>query len=306
MNRIDRLFGLLLALQRRRRVRAQDLADQFEISRRTVYRDLSALSQMGVPIASLPGEGFELVEGYYLPPLMFRENEAVALLLGARLLSQQAGGSFAGSADEALAKILVVLPEQLRRRVEALTEIIGFITPAARFDLDDPQLMILQKAIQAKQLIHLRYHGYQKDEITERDVEPHRLFYSDGIWYLEGYCRLRKDVREFRLSRMKKLTPRKEVFVKRRAGKTASQRMLEIRMRFEARAAQWVHERQHYGFQHADTLPDGDVIMTYHVHDTLEITPWILSWGASVEVLSPRNLRKSLRETAAKVANLLT
>ena len=93
MNRIDRLFALLLTLEHRRRVRAQDLAEQFEVSKRTIYRDLSALGQMGIPIASLPGEGFELVEGYYIPPLMFTENEAVAMILGSRLLTQQAAGS---------------------------------------------------------------------------------------------------------------------------------------------------------------------------------------------------------------------
>src|SRR5574339_67106 len=93
MNRIDRLFAILLTIQHKRRVRAQDLADQFEVSKRTIYRDLSALNQMGIPLAALPGEGFELVEGYYIPPLMFTENEAMALLLGSRLLSQQAARS---------------------------------------------------------------------------------------------------------------------------------------------------------------------------------------------------------------------
>jgi predicted DNA-binding transcriptional regulator YafY len=125
MNRIDRLFAILLTLQHKRRVRAQDLADQFEISKRTVYRDMSALNQMGVPISALPGEGFELVEGYYIPPLMFNENEAIALLLGSRLLTQQTAGSITPGAESALAKIKVALPEQVRGRVEALTNIIG-------------------------------------------------------------------------------------------------------------------------------------------------------------------------------------
>lgn len=92
MNRVDRLFAILLNLQHKRRVRAQDLAREFEISKRTIYRDISALNQMGVPIVSLPGEGFELVEGYYLPPLMFTEKEAVALVLGSRLLTQHTVG----------------------------------------------------------------------------------------------------------------------------------------------------------------------------------------------------------------------
>jgi len=306
MNRIDRLFAILLILQHKRRVRAQDLARQFEISRRTIYRDMSALNQMGIPIAALPGEGFELVEGYYIPPLMFTENEAVALILGSRLLTQQAAGSLTKGAHQALAKITVALPDQVRARAEALTNVIGFITPSQKFNLDDPQLFVIQKAIQEKRVIHIRYHGYQKDAITERDVEPHQLFYSDGIWYLEGYCRLRKDIRAFRLSRVEKLNLRNETFPKRRAGKTQTAQIIEIKIRFATDIARWVRERQHYGFQHEDAPTQKGVTMTYHVQDTSEIIPWILSWGAAAEVLSPKELRKSLRETAQKLADLLT
>lgn len=305
MNRIDRLFAILLTLQQKRRLRAQDLAQQFEVSKRTIYRDMSALNQMGIPIAAMPGEGFELVEGFYLPPLMFKEEEAVALSLGLRLLTQQAAGSLTGSANSALAKIKVALPEQVRARSEGLTSIIGFITPIQKFDLDDPQLLVLQEAIQEKRVIHIRYHGYQKDEVTERDVEPHQLFYSDGIWYLEGYCRLRKDIRAFRLSRVEQLTALRETFNQRRANKTEEQKKGQVKVRFAASVARWVRERQHYGFQSEEVLHN-DVLMTYEVHDVSEITAWILSWGNAAEVLSPMELRKSLRETAQKLADLLT
>lgn len=301
MNRIDRLFAILLELQHKRRVRALDLARQFEISKRTIYRDMSALNQMGIPIAALPGEGFELVEGFYLPPLMLNENEAIALLLGSRLLTQQAAGSLTRGADSALAKIKVALPEQVRVKSEALSGIIGFITPSQKFNLDDPQLLIIQKAIQEKQVIHIRYHGFQKNESSERDVEPHQLYYSDGVWYFDGYCRLRKDIREFRLSRVDKLTLLNEHFSKRRKSKSGAARTIEIKIRFKAEVVRWVHERQHYGF-----VREESTTMIYHVHDASEIKPWILGWGAEAEVIAPKELRKELRETAQKLANLLT
>lgn len=306
MNRIDRLFAILLTLQHKRRVRAQDLARQFEISKRTIYRDMTALNQMGIPIAALPGEGFELVEGYYLPPLMFTENEAVALLLGSRLLSQQAAGSLTQSADSALAKINVVLPEQVRARSEALTNIIGFVTPKAKFDLDDPQLLLIQNAIQEKRVLHLRYLGYRKEEVIERDVEPYQLFYADGVWYLEAYCRLRQGMRDFRFSRIEKVTPRRESFHKKRTGKAQTQPIIVIKIRFAQNAVRWVRERQHYGYQRDERETPQDTIMVYHVNQESEIVPWILGWGTSAEVLSPKELRQSLRETAMKLANLLT
>lgn len=306
MNRIDRLFAILLTLQHKRRVRAQDLADQFEVSKRTIYRDLSALNQMGIPLAALPGEGFELVEGYYIPPLMFTENEAVALILGSRLLTQQAAGSLMRSADQALAKITVALPEQVRMRAETLTNIIGFITPSEKFNLDDPQLLALQKAIQEKRVVHLRYLGYQQNVISEREVEPHRLFYSDGVWYVEGYCRWRKDIRAFRLSRIEKLSLRNETFPRLRRGKQKAARTMDIKIRFNADIVRWVRERQHYGFQNEEPAVQAGVTMNYQVHDPSEITPWILSWGAAAEVLAPKDLRNSLRETAQKLTDLLT
>jgi predicted DNA-binding transcriptional regulator YafY len=306
MNRIDRLFAILLTLQHKRRLRAQDLARQFEISKRTIYRDMSALNQMGIPIRALPGEGFELVEGYYLPPLMFTENEAVALILGSRLLSQQAAGSLTPSADSALAKIKVALPDRVRERSEALTNIIGFITPKAKFDLDDPQLLIIQSAIQEKRVLHLRYRGYKKEEVTERDVEPHQLFYADGIWYLEAYCRTRKGMRDFRLSRMEKVILRRETFPKKRTGKVRIRPIIVIKIRFAPNAVRWVREQQHYGYQHDEQETPQGTVMMYHVNHESEIISWILGWGTSAEVLSPKELRQSLRETALNLANLLT
>jgi predicted DNA-binding transcriptional regulator YafY len=306
MNRIDRLFAILLSLQHKRRIRAQDLARQFEISKRTIYRDLSALNQMGIPIRALPGEGFELVEGYYLPPLMFTENEAIALILGSRLLSQQAAGALTPSADSALLKIKIALPDQVRARSEALTNIISFITPKAKFDLDDPQLLLIQNAIQDKRVLHLHYRGYQKNEITERDVEPHQLFYADGVWYLEAYCRMRKGVRDFRLSRMEKVTSRRETFPKKRTGKAQIQPIIVIKIRFAPNAVRWVRERQHYGYQHDEQETPQGTVMVYHVHHESEIIPWILGWGTSAEVLSPKELRQTLRETALELANMLT
>ena len=118
MNRIDRLFATMLLLQNKQRVRAEDLAERFAISKRTVYRDVAALHEMGVPIVSLPGEGYELMPGYYLPPLLFTPDEAGALFLAANMLIQQAEGQTAQDVATGLAKITAVLPPQTRQEAE--------------------------------------------------------------------------------------------------------------------------------------------------------------------------------------------
>lgn len=304
MNRIDRLFGILLLLQGKSLIRAQDLAEKFEVSRRTIYRDIDALGEMGVPVIALPGEGFSLSEGFYIPPLIFTSMEASAVFLGARLLSMQAAGHLPEAAEQALSKIAHILPRDTRYKVERLTDIIQFFTPEQRFNLDDPQLMLLQQAINDHRLIFLRYHSYSQDEISEREVEPHHLSYSNGSWYIHGYCRSRRDYRAFRLERVetlklldKKFQPR---LVKSQVGEKVT-----VRVRFSQSVLRWVRERQHYGFQREEISADA-VVMAYELDTTSEIKSWLLGWGANAEILEPLEFREEIRQEALKLANLLT
>src|SRR5919107_4543177 len=114
MNRIDRLFSITTWLQARSQIRAADLARIHEVSIRSIYRNIAALSESGVPIVSLPGRGYSLVDGYFLPPLLLSAREATALVLGARLLAGQASAEIASAAEEAVAKILAVMSEEAR------------------------------------------------------------------------------------------------------------------------------------------------------------------------------------------------
>jgi predicted DNA-binding transcriptional regulator YafY len=307
MNRIDRLFAILIALQKNKRVRSQDLADKFHVSKRTVYRDILALNESGVPIVSLPGEGYELMPGYYLPPLNFTETEAVALILGTQLLKQQAAGTVTGGAQQALDKLSVALPKNVRDRVEALTSIIGFFTDKNRFDLDDPKLMVLQKAIQNRRVVHIGYHGFDRDKTTNRTIEPYQLYYAMGAWYVEGFCRLRKEMRTFRLSRMEKLTPGTDAFARREQKRTRPDAVITVKMRFDEKIVRWVRERQHYGFLKEQAMRNSNgVIMAYRIIRLTDIMPWILSWGSGAEVLEPKELREMIRSESEKVANMLT
>jgi predicted DNA-binding transcriptional regulator YafY len=306
MNRIDRLFAILLLIQRKRRVRALDLAQAFEVSERTIYRDMVALNESGVPIVALPGTGYELVEGYYLPPLLFTPDEAAALFLGVHMLLAHTEGRTGADAERALAKVALVLPKMLRQNTERLASSIEFFMPRTRFDLDDPHLAASQQAIWEWRVVRLRYHSYSRDEITEREVEPHTLTYAGGAWYLNGYCRLRQDVRAFRLNRIERLELLRETFEPHQAP-TPAPAAITVRVRFDPGAARWVRERQHYAFQ-AEESPagEGGPVMVYRVHTLSDLIPWLLGWGASAEALDPPELRAQLRAEALKLAQLLT
>jgi len=297
VNRIDRLFAITVLLQSRSRVRAEDLARRFAISRRTVYRDIAALNEGGIPVVSLPGEGYALMEGFSLPPLAFSSVEAVALVLGARLLAEQAAGELQEGAEHGLAKIMAALPARTRGEVARKSALVGFIAPPGRFDLEDPRLRLLQEAICEQRLLRLRYHSYSRDEVAERTVEPERLYYSDGVWYLAGYCQLREGARAFRLERIEHATLLDERFPPRSTAPQHSEQV-EVRVRFSGSILRWVRERQHYGFRLEAPSADGAVIMTYRVDTLEEFLPWLRAWGPAAEVIAPPALRAIVRQEA--------
>src|SRR5215468_2276795 len=126
MNRTDRLLAIVLEIQAKKQVRAEDLAATFEVTVRTIYRDIAALSESGVPVVAIPGQGYSLVEGYFLPPLTFSSDEAI-LLLGADSVAQNFDAQYRDAAQSANHKIVAVLPDKLRQEVEYLQNSIRFV-----------------------------------------------------------------------------------------------------------------------------------------------------------------------------------
>ncbi|MEM7538780.1 MAG: YafY family protein [Chloroflexota bacterium] len=207
MNRVDRLLGYLLTFQGRSLVRAQDLAEKFEVSERTVYRDIDALCEVGVPLYGTPGEGYRLMEGYYLPPIMFSEQEARALYIAVSMLvGFSEVGATQDAANAALEKIRVVLPETTLAQIEALQAVLGFYKfGSPLFNLDDERFAQIQRAIQQHQLIRISYHAMHNNQVHTRDIEPMHLAFVDNVWIVHGYCRLRADFRNFRVDRIDSL-----------------------------------------------------------------------------------------------------
>jgi predicted DNA-binding transcriptional regulator YafY len=164
--------------------------------------------------------------------------------------------------------------------------------------------MTLQRAIVERRVVHLTYHSHSQNEVTERDIEPHNLAYSNGVWYVNGYCRLRQGPRGFRLDRVDDLRLKTEHF-KARVLLPASGPAIDVRVRFDHAIVRWVRERQHYAYQREEPAPDG-WIMTYRVERLSELTPWLLGWGAQAEVLAPPELRAEIRQIAQQLTELLT
>ena len=198
MRRADRLFQLVQLIRGRRLTTAAFLAQRLEVSERTVYRDVADLQHQGVPIEGEAGVGYRLGVGFELPPLMFTQDEASALVAAARLAQSWVDPALARDIEAGLGKILSVLPPAARVSAEAL----ALYAPA--LGLDDvmgARLQALREAVQARQKLRLNYRDVSGDA-SERTVRPLGCFYWGKVWTLSTWCELRNDFRGFRVDRM--------------------------------------------------------------------------------------------------------
>ncbi len=199
MRRADRLFQVIQLLRRRSVVTAAWLAEELEVSERTVYRDIRDLVTSGVPIEGEAGVGYMLRRGFDLPPLMFTGPEIEAMVLGARIVTSWGDAALAKAAGEALARVESVLPDRLRDRLNDTRLFApGFHVPPAIVN----RLAALRGALQAQRKVHLEYTAADGTH-TERVVRPIGLFFWGYGWSLAAWCELRGGFRSFRLDRMR-------------------------------------------------------------------------------------------------------
>lgn len=306
MTRVDRLIAYLVMFQSRDLIRAQDLAERFEISERTVYRDIDALCEVGVPLYGVAGEGYRLMEGYHLRPVTFSPEEARALALA---LSMFKGFSVEGatrrSAERAEDKIRAILPKRQKQEIEALTAVLNFFAlPQPQIDFDDQKLLTLQQAIQNHTLLDITYHSRGNHQQTQRIVEPIRLTMINHAWLLRAYCRLRQEIRSFNLARIDRYTLLDQSFTPHSIEPARPpEQEFEIVVQFEREVVRWVRERQHVSFvreERPDT-DDGSTIMVYRVPSWRVMEAWLLGWGDQMKIIAPHHLRDQLRQMAQRM-----
>ena len=201
MRRADRLFQIIQNLHHERVVTAQYLADELEVSARTIYRDIQDLSLSGVPITGETGQGYRLMRGFQLPPLMFSEEELEALLLGARMVRAWTDKGLAHAANQALQKIEHVIPDKLKPTLERQEIVVPDFPMEGQAS---EQLMLVRQAIRKQEKISFHYVREDKEAST-RTVHPLGLFYWGKVWTVVGWCELRDAFRHFRLDRMQAL-----------------------------------------------------------------------------------------------------
>jgi predicted DNA-binding transcriptional regulator YafY len=311
MNRIDRLVGIVLMLQSKRLLRAEDIAHHFDVSVRTVYRDIQALCEAGVPVAGEAGVGYSLVAGYSLPPVMFSEEEASALIIGGEFVRSMTDESLHKSIRSALMKIRAVLPADKKEYVERLQSSIAVFTRPASYhsDLSPEVMQIIQRAIVHRTVLTIDYES-RGGESTKRDIEPLNLIYYGANWHLIAHCRLRKGIRDFRADRIQAPQVHRETFIEPEGYSLASylqqqytlEHPIEVLARFHHAAAQGLSQKYYYGFVDEKEL-SGSVVMRFIVPSLPWIGRWLLSFTTAVEVLAPVELQEFMRDEALRVVN---
>jgi predicted DNA-binding transcriptional regulator YafY len=307
MNRTDRLLAIVLELQAKGRQRAEDLAATFETSKRTIYRDIQALGEAGVPLISVPGHGYSLMKGYFLPPLSFSTEEATILLLGSEFMAQNFDAQYRGAAQSASRKIAGVLPEKLRGEVQYLQNSIYFIGGNAAQDGSEMEMLrLLRRAIIERITVrfcyHTRYTTSGQNEQHIREADPYGLVHIRNSWLITAYCHLRNDIRNFRLDRMESLELLPETFnrppefkgLQRKKEETGS---MIVRVLFDQEVTRWVRESRSYFTIHEEETPDG-LLVTLSIRQENEILQWLLSWGHHARLLEPESLCRMLAEEA--------
>jgi predicted DNA-binding transcriptional regulator YafY len=305
MNRTDRLLAIVLELQRKGQQRGEDLAVTFEVSTRTIYRDIQALSEAGVPIIAVQKKGYSLSEGYFLPPLHFTTEEALILALGCDFMGHSFDDQYRAVAEAASRKIDAVLPDTLRQEVSYLSANISFFVADPLSDQQRENVRQLRSAIAERRTVHFRYTKKKatSSEVTMREVDPYSLARLANDWLLMGYCHLRKALRVFRLGRidhLKLLGKQFERWADFQPDWIAANEEPEVVVTalFDQEVADFVHESHPFSVAAAEPTPEG-LLLTLRVRDERDLLQWFLSWGKHVQVKSPESLRTLMRQEIA-------
>lgn len=313
LSRFDRIVAILIQLQSKRIVKAQELADRFQVSLRTIYRDIRSLEASGVPIASEAGVGYSIMEGYRLPPVMFTREEAGSFVAAEKLMQKFTDKTLGAYYESAMYKVRSVLQGSSKDLMNALESQV-LISPAHKmFNENIPNaLELLFESLAGKKQVWMRYTSFNAEKSSERNIEPVGLFHENSYWYIMAYCHLRKEYRQFRTDRIEKIRLCEETFT-RKHGPLEQYRQpdpdcpkVKVRISMDREVSRYINvSKNYFGFVSEETKGD-QVIMTFMTGDLNEGFPrWYLMFGDKARILEPAELNEKIRQLLNKTLEKL-
>ena len=296
--KVDRLVSIIMILLDKKRIGAQELADMFEVSTRTIYRDIDAINMAGIPVRGASGVGgFEIMQEYKVDKKVFSADDLSALLMGLSSLSGMIRGD---ELVHALAKVKSFIPADRAKEIELkANQICIDLSPWMGNRNIQPYLETIQSALQENKLLSFEYIAHHGNK-TVRTAEPYQLVLKGNHWYLQGYCRVRSDFRLFRLSRMSNLQIKEEIFAPRDYQKPQLDfdSILEtMQTKIKIRIHRSVMERVLDFCTYEDFSSDGNeyYIVNFPFIDNEYHYDILLSFGDKCECLEPLHVREKMK-----------
>lgn len=302
-----RVLTILELLQSRGRMGGSELAARLEVDLRTVRRYIAMLQDMGIPVETTrgPGGGYRLRPGFKLPPLMFTDDEALAITFSLMMARRQGGLADAPALEGAFAKIERVLPEALRSRVQAVQSSVAFVSEPPAGQTPNERVLLFSTAVQQHRRVRVRYLSRRED--TERSVDPYGVVLHWDLWYMVGWCHLRRAVRVFRIDRIVEADLEDMHFER-----PTDFNSLEVVLDSLAKAPDgWpVEVLLETTFEDAKRLippgvamleeAKGGVLLRAHVKRLEWLARLMLTWERQFIIRHPQELREALRTVAAE------
>lgn len=313
--RFDRIVAILIQLQSKKIIRAQELADRFEVSLRTIYRDIRTLEASGVPIYSEAGVGYSLLDGYRLPPVMFTREEASSFIAAEKLMEKFTDKELQSYYTSAAFKLKAVLQSSDKDWVSTIESNILMQPTGKLFNEKAPNtLAVLFRSIAEKTQIILVYQAIEADDATERLIEPVGVFHENDNWYTLGFCHLRNDYRQFRTDRIHQIKTTEKPFTLEHPDlETYLQNDLQklsttkVRIVVPKNVSKYISsQKKHYGFVSQKETEDGKVEMTFMSRNIEDgFARWYMMFGDYGTILEPQLLKERVLELISKTRSML-
>jgi predicted DNA-binding transcriptional regulator YafY len=309
MNRFDRIVAILIHLQSRRVVKAQEIADRFQVSLRTVYRDIRSLEASGVPISGEAGVGYSLMDGYRLPPVMFTREEAGSFVAAEKLMQRFSDEILGAHYQSAMFKVKSVLKGSAKDRIEALESQIWINSSQEIFNQNAPDALdVLLDSIAEKKQVSLKYQSPYSEEIIDRIIEPLGVFNENNFWYVMAFCHLRNDYRQFRTDRMFQIHrtsipfSREHDHIDNTLKRKEHTPQLKVVLLVDKSIAKYIASgRKYYGFV-SERLIDDKVEMTFMCTEICDgLARWFLMFADQAEIVEPESLRDRVIELLDRI-----
>ncbi|EHC2215653.1 YafY family transcriptional regulator [Listeria monocytogenes] len=306
--KVDRLMSIVLILLDKERISAQELADRFEVSLRTIYRDIDAIDLAGVPIRSTPGVGggFEIMPDYKMDSKVFSTADLSAILMGLSSLSNMVRGD---ELINALAKIKSFIPADRAKEIELkANQIYIDVSQWTGNNNIQPHVEIIKVALQENKLLTFEYIAHQGNK-TVRIVEPYQLVMKSSHWYLYGYCQNRNDFRLFRLSRMSGLQILEDTFTLRDFQKPQLEMediVAVMQIEIKIRIHQSIIDRVLDYCSYENFYPDGEehYIVSFPFIENEYHYDILLSFGDKCECLEPLHIREKMKRRIYDIVSI--